>query len=153
MLNQRLFPRRSIAVVICYFGSNSAKLRLPAYLLVVAIENWIFKINFTTFHQTVIYDCYGFWGTGDRGTLFTPISLRSRFQMGRNGTFLRIIHVYHSAAILESVGNKGFVFALFLPVQPHTEWEVRRAKSFVWTMSDMGLLPAYIISLSLDVNK
>ena len=31
------------------------------------------------------------------------------------------IHLYHSAAILESVGNKGFVFALSLPVQPHTE--------------------------------
>ena len=31
------------------------------------------------------------------------------------------IHLYHSAAILVSVGNKGFVFALSLPVQPHTE--------------------------------
>ena len=50
------------------------------------------------------------------------------------------IHLYHSAAILESVGNKGFVFALFLPVQPHTEWEARRAKSFVCTLSDMGVL-------------
>ena len=36
------------------------------------------------------------------------------------------------------MGNKGFVFALSLPVQPHTESEVRRAKSFVWTLSDMG---------------
>ena len=31
------------------------------------------------------------------------------------------IHLYHSAAILESLGNKGFVFALSLPVQPHIE--------------------------------
>ena len=51
------------------------------------------------------------------------------------------IHLYHSAAILESVGNKGFVFALSLPVQPHIEWEVRRAKSLVWTLSDMGQWP------------
>ena len=43
------------------------------------------------------------------------------------------IHLYHSAAILESVGNKGFVFVLSLPAQPHIEWEVRRAKSLVWT--------------------
>ena len=50
------------------------------------------------------------------------------------------IHLYHSAAILESMGNKGFVFALFLPVQPHTEREARRAKSFVCTLSDMGVL-------------
>ena len=34
---------------------------------------------------------------------------------------LPLIHLYHSVAILESVGNKGFVFALSLPVQPHTE--------------------------------
>ena len=38
------------------------------------------------------------------------------------------------------MGNKGFVFALFLPVQPHTEREARRAKSFVCTLSDMGVL-------------
>ena len=57
-----------------------------------------------------------------------------------NYCFDWFIHLYHSAAILESVGNKGFVFALSLPVQPHTEWEVRRAKSFVWTLSDMGQL-------------
>ena len=31
------------------------------------------------------------------------------------------IHLYHSAAILESLGNKGFVFALSLPVQPRIE--------------------------------
>ena len=37
------------------------------------------------------------------------------------GLFEVVIHLYHSAAILESVGNKGFVFALSLPVQPHTE--------------------------------
>ena len=37
------------------------------------------------------------------------------------------IDLYHSAANLGSVGNRGFVFALSLPVQPHTEWEVRRA--------------------------
>ena len=53
------------------------------------------------------------------------------------------IHLYHSAAILESMGNKGFVFALSLPVQPHTEWEARRAKSFVCTLSDMGVLLAF----------
>ena len=46
-------------------------------------------------------------------------------------------NLYHAAAILEFVGNKGFVFASSLPVQPHTEWEVRRAKSFVSTLSDM----------------
>ena len=32
-----------------------------------------------------------------------------------------LIHLYHAAAILESLGNKGFVFALSLPVQPHIE--------------------------------
>ena len=53
------------------------------------------------------------------------------------------IHLYHSAAILESLGNKGFVFVLSLPVQPRIEWEVRRAKSFVWTLSDMGLLTGF----------
>ena len=37
------------------------------------------------------------------------------------------IDLYHPAVILGSVGNRGFVFALSLPVQPHTEWEVRRA--------------------------
>ena len=34
---------------------------------------------------------------------------------------LTSIHLYHSAAILESLGNKGFVFVLSLPVQPHIE--------------------------------
>ena len=32
-----------------------------------------------------------------------------------------IIHLYHSAALLESVKNKGFVVALSSLVQPHTE--------------------------------
>ena len=36
------------------------------------------------------------------------------------------IHLYHSAAILKSVGNKGFVFSLSLHVWPHTEWEVNK---------------------------
>ena len=44
-------------------------------------------------------------------------NLTNHFAGGSNVT----IHLYHSAAILESVGNKGFVFALTLPVQPHTE--------------------------------
>ena len=35
--------------------------------------------------------------------------------------FSDIIHRFHLAAILESVENKGFVFALSLHVQPHSE--------------------------------
>lgn len=54
-------------------------------------------------------------------------------------------HLYHSAVILEYVGNKGFVFELSLHDQPHTKWEARLARSFVWTLRDMGRYDVLIV--------
>ena len=44
------------------------------------------------------------------------------------------IDLYHTAAILSPR-------RIFAPVQPHTEWEVRWAKSYVWALRDKVLLP------------
>ena len=51
------------------------------------------------------------------------------------------IDLYHTVAILSPRRTKSFV----LPVQPHTEWEVRRAKSFVSALVDKGLLQVILV--------
>ena len=94
---------------------------------VFVLDQWVFALD----HRVFVLDQWVFvldhrvLGLRFRNTPAFLVVLNREylhsvyFQLGT--CFLPSIHLYHSAAILESLGNKGFVFALSLPVQPHIE--------------------------------
>ena len=85
----------------------------PCYVIFYAARSNFHVGNFLMLvSQAFFVDAY-FWSALYSGN--------RQFSLQRHLTATTRIHLYHLAAILESFGNKGFVFVLSLPVQPHIE--------------------------------